>query len=151
MNRPLLYLASLAIITVLALMHFSLAGAQTPVPTPTPTPTPTPPPASASMVPSSGGVDRSVRVNGQNFNVGQSISITFGGQPVRTTAADGSGSFSDSFNVPALQAGQYPVRAGSVFVGNFTINSSFQVSPSSGPSGPPETAMVLGPPDTCGI
>ncbi|HZA21689.1 MAG TPA: hypothetical protein VFA32_03650, partial [Dehalococcoidia bacterium] len=131
MNRALSYLPILAVIAGLALIHFSLVQAQeepppepTNTPTPTPTPTPTRPPASASMNRSSGGVETSVLVTGQNFDPGESITINFGGQDVATTTASDSGSFSVTFDVPSLEAGSYPVQAGSVSVGSFTITST---------------------------
>jgi hypothetical protein len=78
-------------------------------------------PPSASMNRSSGSVDTSISITGQNFPPRQPVSITFGGQQIVAAAVDSAGSFSVTFNVPRLEAGQYDVRAGSFFIGTFTI------------------------------
>jgi hypothetical protein len=87
-------------------------------------------------------VGTSIRISGQDFSSGESVSITFGGQQVATATADGSGSFSVSLDVPVLEAGQYPVMAGSFFVGIITITSTFSLSPSNGPPG--TSVQILG-------
>ena len=126
--------ASLAVIAGLAVVHFSLVNAQpgssplatghptnTPIP-PTITPTPTTPSASLSIeIPLEGPVGTVVRVVGFNFSPSESVSITFGGQPVGLGNNDDF--FVTHFAVPDVEAGTYEVLVGE------TVSIAFIVTP----------------------
>ena len=104
-------------------------------PTPHPTSTPRPDPR-ASLSPTNGEVDDRVSVRGSNFRRRQEVEITFDGEVVASPTTGGNGSFNVSFDVPNLPAGSYDVDIeGYSRTLKFRIQSTFSVSPSSGPPG----------------
>jgi len=158
-NRALLFVGLVLLIVGLAVVHFSLANAEpgslpesihggldsehTPTPTFTPIPpTPTPLP-DASLSPSTGSAGSLMLVSGSNFGANQIVTIKFDNQQIGTITADASGSFSTSVDVPALPSGRYRVQIGGE-IEFFTISSSFNVNPSSGPPGSSVTVRATG-------
>ena len=158
MNRVVMFVGLVFLILGLAVVHFSLANAQpgrftlavhgdatphTPTPTSAPTPTPL---AQGSISPKSGSVGSSIRISGSNFGSNENLRIIFDNQEIGTVTANASGSFSTYVDVPALPAGTYGVdiRGGLTRSFTFTITSSFNLTPSSGPPGTAVTVTVSG-------
>jgi hypothetical protein len=83
---------------------------------------------SVSLSTSSGAPGTSITANGGGFQNGETVDVTMNGQNVGSPTATGSGTFSLSFNVPQLAAGQYAVAAtgrssGKTAATSFTINA----------------------------
>ncbi|MFC2072974.1 IPT/TIG domain-containing protein [Chloroflexota bacterium] len=68
-------------------------------------------PATASFSPLEGYVGDEVTVSGTGFQAGQPVTVRLHNENVRTQNTNNDGSFSISFNVPALAAGDYKVIA----------------------------------------
>jgi uncharacterized repeat protein (TIGR01451 family) len=86
--------------------------------------------AGITLTPTSGPVAQVVTVNGSGYGNGETVTISFNGSPVATTPAivttSGTGTFSASFNVPAVPPGFYNVSAhGNTSLATF--NATFQV------------------------
>lgn len=84
------------------------------------TPTPTPPP-SVWLSASSGPAGTELRVAGSGFD-SDPVFITFNGQPVTAASLFGEGSFSTSFEVPALPPGVYSIVVGNLIL-PFTVTA----------------------------
>lgn len=83
-----------------------------------------------------GKVGAQVIARGDGFAASQGgITLAFDGEQLGTFAADSSGSFTFSFVVPPRPQGSYAVNIGETHSENFTLNSFFSVTPSSGPPG----------------
>jgi hypothetical protein len=108
------------------------ADAGTPSPTATTgtatsaTSTPTPGP-SLALSSSSGAPGSSVTANGAGFRPGETVDVSFNGQPVGQPTVNTGGTFSLSFSVPNVAPGDYGVLAkgqasGSTATSSFTVN-----------------------------
>jgi len=97
MIRIVLVIATLMLISGLAVVHFSLANAQrglSPLATHeggTHTLPPSTPLPNASISPSSGAVGSSVRISGSNFGPGETVRIFFDNQQIGGVPRLGSG------------------------------------------------------------
>ena len=91
--------------------------------------------SSAKISPTSGKVNDTIRVTGEGFTSGAAVEISFDGERVGRDRANGDGSISDTFEVPALPAGTYDVEIGNLSALDFRITSSFSVTPATGPTG----------------
>ncbi len=116
---------------------FTVTPPSTPTPRPTARPTATPVPLpSVTLSTATGKVNDQVSVTGRNFRDDEDVQITLGGVVVDNVTVDRRGRFSASFAVPNLPAGSYDVRIeGYSRTLKFRIQSTFSVSPSSGPPG----------------
>ena len=122
MNRILLVVASLAVISGLSLVHFSLASAKpassptllsSPTPLPTSTPQNDPPFATAHVQSLLGGpVGSEVQAQGFNFESFQSVRVTFNGELVGTANANSFGFVQSAFIVPDVSPGTYQIVLG---------------------------------------
>ena len=118
---------------------FEVIPPSTPTPPPTARPTTTPVPLpSVTLSTATGKVNDQVSVTGINFRDrdNEDVQITLGGVVVDNVTVNRRGRFSASFAVPNLPAGSYDVRIeGYSRTLKFRIQSTFSVSPSSGPPG----------------
>jgi hypothetical protein len=89
----------------------------------------------------SGSPGTSVTVTGTGFNAGETVSITFDGSTVKSTAADSSGYLNTTITIPASTAGSHTIAAygstsGYVAGVTFTVlGGALTLSPTSGPAG----------------
>ncbi|HEX8967112.1 MAG TPA: hypothetical protein VF937_04475 [Chloroflexota bacterium] len=91
------------------------------------TATTTPTPNSLTLSSASGLPGATITANGSGFQSGETVDVSFNGQSVGTPTANAGGTFSLSFSVPNLAAGQYGVLAKGATSGltesaSFTIN-----------------------------
>jgi len=67
--------------------------------------------ASLALSTPSGLAAATMTANGAAFKPGESVEVTFNGQPVGSPTVNDGGSFSLSFTVPSLQPGLYGLLA----------------------------------------
>jgi len=96
----------------------------------------------AALSRNDGSVGANITVTGEGFPASQSVTITFGGQNVRSVNSGSNGSINASFTVPSVAAGNHSVNIGSFPSISFRVSSSFTLSPGSGPPGTP--VQILG-------
>ena len=98
---------------------------------------------SLTLNPTSGKIGSSVTAYDFGFAASSSVTITFDGSIVATTATDASGSFSTSFIVPSSSPGSHTVTgtdaSSNSATATFTVVPSVNVSPTSGIVGSPVT------------
>ena len=89
----------------------------------------------ATLSTSSASVGTRVNITGEGFPANSTVNTTFGGNTVDTIVTGVDGSMSSSFLVPSVSAGNYPVNVSNKFIVNFSVTSSFAISPRTGPPG----------------
>ena len=89
---------------------------------------------SVKLSATSGKVGDPVTVTGKGFQSGLDVEISFDDEEVESKKANSKGSFRETFVVPALPAGRYDIEIGNL-TEEYTITSTFSVSPTSGPAG----------------
>jgi len=120
------FVISILLLSVLGVALFQAGLAQAQQPTPPPSP-------SISVSPTQGPPGTSISVSGTNFPQNQSVTITFNGTSVGS-ASTGSGSWSQSFTVPASPSGTRTIEAGGA-TSTFTVTPEASLSTTSGAVG----------------
>ena len=103
--------------------------------------------ARISVDPNSGPTGSQVGITGTGFKANAAISIRLDSGQVKSSVADASGSFSDRFVVPDVNAGNYTVTASdgtNSATTSFTVTASMQISPASGSVGTTVTVKGTG-------
>jgi len=125
-------------------------GVPTPVPTAaTPETSATPrPTASLALSSSSGMAGASITANGSSFKPGETVEVTFNGQTVGSPTVNDGGSFSLSFSVPNVEAGQYGMLAkggasGFTAAAAFTVNQGSAALLFSAPQAAPAASLTV--------
>ncbi|MFQ6026577.1 MAG: IPT/TIG domain-containing protein, partial [Dehalococcoidia bacterium] len=84
-----------------------------------------------------------VTITGDGFGLRQpNINVEMDGDVVASETANDVGSFTASFNIPRLPAGSYEINIANVQTVDFTVTSTFSISPETGPPG--TSVAVLG-------
>ncbi len=103
--------------------------------------------ASVTLSPKSGPTGSQVNISGSGFRANASVTTRFDNGQVKASTTDATGSFSDKFVVPDLDAGTYNVAASdgtnSATI-SFAITSSMRLDPSTGNVGSPLTVTGTG-------
>ena len=105
-------------------------------------------PATLSMSPNKAAPGANVTANGGNFMAGETVDVSFNGQPVGQPTVNPQGNFALSFQVPNLAAGDYGVAAtgrGSQLSASttFTVQPGIATLTFSVDQAPPGTAIVI--------
>jgi hypothetical protein len=127
------------------------AGAATPTPTvpANASPTATLQAGPSLMLASTSGLPGStVTANGAGFQPGETVDVSFNGQPVGTPTVNSSGTFSLAFTVPNSPPGQYAVVAkgrasGAAPTAAFTINQGSAALSFNPPQAAPGTQLTV--------
>jgi hypothetical protein len=99
-----------------------------------------------TISPASGSTGDSVRVTGAGFAGSRAVTITFDGNEVVTDETDFYGSFETNFSVPEAAPGSHEVKTedgSNHTTANFTITTSINISPVTGPALPGHVGMVV--------
>jgi hypothetical protein len=99
-----------------------------------------------TISPVSGIIGNSVKVTGTGFGGNKDVTITFGGNQVKTGETDTYGSFETSFNVPVVEAGSFDVITtddGNTAQAKFTITTNISLSQVTSEASPGHIGMEI--------
>jgi hypothetical protein len=80
--------------------------------------------AGATLSENTGAVGKPVTVNGNGFQTGSAVTITYDDKPVAHTTTDNNGSFTITFDIPASDGGEHTIN---ISDGNTTRHYAFAV------------------------